>query len=218
MQIEPAREQMIHQQVRAWDVLDDRVLDAMRRVPRERFVPSQYRDVAFADTAIPIGSGQHMLTPQLTGRLLQALAIRPGDQALEIGTGSGYVSACMAMLGAGVQSLEIDPALAAAARRNLEACPAAKVEVIVADAFAADAVPGGPFDVIAVTGSLPLYDQRFQQALKPGGRLFVVVGQAPIMRAHLITRVSDNDYRDESLFETVLPALHNAPQPIAFTF
>ncbi len=218
MQIECAREQMIHQQVRAWDVLDDRVLDAMRRVPRERFVPRQYRDVAFADTAIPIGRGQHMLSPQLTGRMLQALAILPGDEALEVGTGSGYVSACMAMLGARVRSLEIDSALAAVASRNLEACQVNSVAVIVADAFAPGALPAAQFDVIAVTGSLPVYDQRFQQALRPGGRLFVVVGLAPIMRAHLITRVSDNDFRDESLFETVLPALHNAPQPIAFTF
>lgn len=223
MQIELAREQMIHQQVRAWDVLDERVLQTMRRVPRERFVPTEFSDLAFADVEVPLGDGQQMLSPQIVGRLLQALTVAAGDRALEIGTGSGYVSACLAGLGASVRTLEINSRLAVAARANLERCQVAHVDVINADAFADGALNdlrdgAQGFDVIAVTGSLPLYDPRFQQALKPGGRLFVVIGIRPIMQARLISRVSDNEWRDESLFETVLPELHNAPHPPAFTF
>ena len=215
---EAAREQMIHQQVRAWDVLDERVLETMRRVPRERFVPSQYRDLAFADTAIPMGAGEHMLSPQLVGRLLQALSVTEGAAVLEIGTGTGFVSACLAALGGNVRTLEINPDIAAMARANLADARITNVEVITADAFAAGALGSQRYDAIAVTGSMPLGDERLRQALLPGGRLFVVVGSAPIMRAHRITRVSDTEWRNETLFETVLPALHNAPRPVAFTF
>lgn len=218
MQIEAAREQMIHQQVRAWDVLDERVLETMRRVPRERFVPSQYRDLAFADTAIPIGAGERMLSPQMVGRLLQALAVTDGATALEIGTGTGFVSACLAALGGNVRTLEINPDIAAMARANLADARITNVEVITADAFAAGALGSQRYDTIAVTGSVPLGDERLRQALLPGGRLFVVVGSAPIMRAQRITRVSDTEWRNETLFETVLPALHNALRPVAFSF
>ena len=142
-----ARFNMIQQQVRPWGVLDDRVLDALDRVPRERFVPDAYLSLAYADIEIPIGDGQHMLSPKVIGRLLQAVAVQPGDRALEIGTGTGYVSACLAHLGARVLSLEIDPKLADEARTRLAALGFEQVEVRVADGLA-EKIGGGPFHVI----------------------------------------------------------------------
>jgi protein-L-isoaspartate(D-aspartate) O-methyltransferase len=210
---------MIHQQVRPWGVLDDRALDAMEVVQRERFVPDAYLGLAYADCEPPLGNGQLMLSPKVVGRMLQALAVEPGDRALEIGTGSGYVSACLAQLGARVLSLEIDPELAAAAQARLAQQGFGQVQVRCADALSGR-VEGGPFDVIAVTGSLPdaaaLTD--LQQQLTLGGRLFAVVGVAPVMHAVLITRDSATDYRREPLFETCVEALTNATPPQRFVF
>ena len=214
-----ARFNMIHQQVRPWGVLDERVLDALDRVPRERFVPPAYLSLAFADIDIPIGDGQHMLAPKLVGRLLQAVAVQPGERALEIGTGTGYLAACLAHLGARLLSLEIDPGLAAEARERLSAHGFGQVEVRVADGLAGP-VEGGSFYVMVVTGSLPseagLTDLRRQLTL--GGRLFAVVGEAPAMAALLITRVGAADYRRESLFETCIDPLANAVEPERFVF
>ncbi len=153
-----ARQQMVDQQIRTWEVLDPRVLDAMSAVPREAFVPPEYRDLAFADTAIPIGSGQSMLAPKLQGRILQALGVNPADAALEVGTGLGYLAACLSLLGASTRSIDIHPGLVAAAAANLRAMPRIKVELETRDAFSA--APLGEYDVIAVTGSLPVYDTR----------------------------------------------------------
>jgi protein-L-isoaspartate(D-aspartate) O-methyltransferase len=216
MHTEFARGQMITQQVRAWDVLDDRVLTAMRLVPRERFVPLPLRDLAFADAEIPLGHGQYMLAPKVVGRILQALNIQPGARLLEIGTGSGYLSAVAAQLGATVRSLEILPQLTGAARQNLAACEVAGVEVVNADAFATEI--GADYTHIVLTGSLPIYTDRFQKALHTGGRLFAVVGEAPLMEARLITRVADADWQTEVLFETEIDALTNAPRPTPFMF
>jgi protein-L-isoaspartate(D-aspartate) O-methyltransferase len=210
---------MIRQQVRPWGVLDDRALDAMEAVARERFVPDGYLGLAYADCEIPMGKGQFMLPPKVVGRLLQALAVRPGDRCLEIGTGSGYVSACLAQLGARVLSLEIDPDLAAAAQARLADQGFGQVQVRRADGLAGR-VEGSPFDVIAVTGSLPdasaLTD--LQQQLTLGGRLFAVVGEAPVMHAVLITRDGAAAYRREALFETCIEALANAAEPQRFAF
>jgi len=211
-----ARQQMISQQVRAGSVLDAQVLQVMSEVPRERFVPAAYRRVAFADTAIPLPGGQEMLTPQVAGRILQALAITPADRILEIGTGSGFLSACLARLGAQVTSLEIRHELADAARRALHGAGATNCEVLAQDAFAWQ--PPGPFDCIAVTGSLPLPDTRFQEWLAPGGRMFVVVGQPPAMEAWLLKREEHGAVLGESLFETSLPPLDHAPRPDRFAF
>lgn len=211
-----ARQQMISQQVRAGSVLDAQVLQVMSEVPRERFVPAAYRRVAFADTAIPLPGGQEMLTPQVAGRILQALAITPADRILEIGTGSGFLSACLARLGAQVTSLEIRHELADAARRALHGAGATNCEVLTQDAFAWQ--PPGPFDCIAVTGSLPLPDTRFQEWLAPGGRMFVVVGQPPAMEAWLLKREEHGAVLGESLFETSLPPLDHAPRPDRFAF
>jgi protein-L-isoaspartate(D-aspartate) O-methyltransferase len=214
--VEFARRQMIDQQVRAWDVLDDRVLEILAAVPREHFVPDAYRDVAFADTAIPIGHGQSMLSPQVEGRCLQTLAIQREDDILEIGTGSGFFAACLARMGRQVRTLEIFAGLAQVADRVLKAHSVTNVTVESADASKLPAEPR--YDVIAVTASLPVYDARFERALKPGGRLFVVVGPGPVMEARLVTRVAEEQWARESLFETAIPPMINAVRPDAFNF
>lgn len=210
---------MIHQQVRPWGVLDERVLEALDRVPRERFVPDAYLSLAYADIDIPLGEGRHMLAPKLVGRLLQAVAVKPGDRALEIGTGTGYVGACLAHLGARVLSLEIDPGLAAAARTRLSSLGFGGVEVRAGDGLGGQ-IEGGPFDVIVVTGSLPSEKALtgLRQQLTLDGRLFAVVGEAPAMAALLLTRVGGADYRRDSLFETCIDPLANAVEPERFVF
>ncbi|MCK6371132.1 MAG: protein-L-isoaspartate O-methyltransferase [Gammaproteobacteria bacterium] len=217
MDTETARQQMVTQQVRAWDVLEPTVLDTLAKIPRERFVPYRYAALAFADTAIPLPEGQHMLTPQLEGRLLQALDIAAADRILEIGTGSGFLTACLARLGGQVTSLEIRPALATAARSRLRDLGIGNCTIVDADLF--EWTTAERFDCIAVGGSLPALEPSLLEWLAPGGRLFVVLGEAPVMEAWLIRRASDGEgYGRESLFETVLPPLDHAPQPDRFTF
>jgi protein-L-isoaspartate(D-aspartate) O-methyltransferase len=216
MNIEIAREQMIEQQVHAWEVFDERVLTTMRQVRREQFAPTPFREVAFADASIPLPQGQTMLPAKLHGRILQSLAVNPADIALEVGAGSGYLSACLGQLAGRVRSLEIFPELAELARRNLFEAAINNVSVEVADAMQFS--EQSAYDVIAVTGSLPLYDERFQQALRIGGRLFVIVGQAPVMEAWQVTRVGEREWQRVSLFETVVAPLVNAPRPSAFVF
>jgi protein-L-isoaspartate(D-aspartate) O-methyltransferase len=216
---EKARFNMIQQQVRPWDVTDDRVLEAMAEVPREHFVPDAYRALAYADMEIPIGDGQSMLAPKVVGRMLQALQIGPGDRALEIGAGTGYVTACLARLAGRLVSLEIDPALAAEARDNLHASETQRLELREGDGLAGPA-EGGPFDVIAVTGSLP-DDQvlpSLQEQLAPAGRLFVVIGEDPVMEATLITRSAGGGLSRRGLFETSVPPLANIPETAHFVF
>jgi protein-L-isoaspartate(D-aspartate) O-methyltransferase len=216
MNIELAREQMIGQQVNTWEVLDDRILDVMREIRREAFVPRAWQGVAFADSPIPLPHGQLMLPPKVHGRILQALSLQPADVALEIGTGTGYLAACMGKLGGRVRSVEIVPELAEMARANLLAAAVNNVAVETGDGMQLEETLA--FDAIAVTGSLPLYDERFQRALKIGGRLFVVVGQSPVMEAWKITRVGEREWQREGLFETVIPPLTNAPKPPEFVF
>jgi protein-L-isoaspartate(D-aspartate) O-methyltransferase len=202
--------------VRAWDVLEARVLDVMRQVPRELFVPQEQRYRAYADVEVPLAHGQHMLRPSVAGRLLQALLPQRGEAVLEIGTGSGFVTACLRAMAAQVRSLEIFPELAAAARGNLAALGMRDVEVLDADALNFDS--GARYGAIAVTASLPLYDARFERMLRPGGRLFVVVGEAPVMDARLVRRTAEDACSVESLFETVIDPLVNAVRPPGFTF
>lgn len=216
MNIEVAREQMIEQQVRTWDVFDENVLETLRQVRREQFAPAPFRDVAFADTKIPLPHGQSMLPAKIHGRILQALAAGPDDVALEIGAGSGYLSACLGLLTARVRSLEIIPQLAELARTNVRAAAINNVAIEVADGMQLEELSA--YDVIAVTGSLPLYDERFQQALRIGGRLFVVVGQDPVMEAWKVTRIGEREWQRQSLFETIIDPLINAPRPSAFVF
>lgn len=210
-----ARQQMVDQQVRTWEVLDPAVLDALAAVPREAFVPASYRELAFADAPIPIGFGQSMLAPKLQGRILQALGTSRSDAALEIGTGTGYLCACLTLLAGTVRSIELHEGLADIARANLRSI-GSTANVDACDAFGAK--PLGEYDAIAITASMPVYDRRFEQALRIGGRLFVVVGEAPIMDAMLVRRVSATQWLRESLFETVLDPLIGAPRPDGFVF
>ncbi|BCU07380.1 protein-L-isoaspartate O-methyltransferase family protein [Allochromatium tepidum] len=216
---ELARFNMIRQQIRPWGVLDDRVLEVMGAVERERFVPDAYRALAYADIEIPNSNGTLMLAPKVVGHLLQALAVQPGDRALEIGTGSGYVAACLSRLGARVISLEIDPAQAAEAAERLEALKFDWVEVREGDGLAGP-VSGGPFDAIAVKGSMPTEDAlpMLRDQLTIGGRLFCILGTAPAMECVRVTRVGRYDYRRESLFEVEVAPLRNAPEPAGFEF
>ncbi len=211
-----ARQQMVDQQIRTWEVLDPRVLDVLSEVPREAFVPNGYRELAFADAPLPIGLGQFMLAPNIQGRILQALGVNASDSALEIGTGTGYLSACLGLLAAATHSIEIHAQFTAAAAANLRAMPQARVRLETRDAF--DPAPLGEYDVIAVTGSLPVYDERFERALRVGGRLFIVVGPVPVMDAILVRRVGHTEWIRESLFETVIDPLINATAAQGFVF
>ena len=212
-----AREQMVRQQVRAWEVLDDRVLAVFEQLPRERFVPDEYAGMAFADAQIPLPDGECMLEPKLTGRILQALTIEPGERVLEVGTGSGFLSACMAHLGATVRSVERHATLVEAARQSLARCDVREVEVVHADIW--QTMPAeGLYDVIVLTGSLPQYQAAFETALRPAGRLFSVVGEGPVMAAQLRRRLTTNDCSVTTLFETSLPALFGAARRERFQF
>lgn len=216
MQTEFARVQMITQQVRAWDVFDERVLDAMRRTPREFFVPEKFAELAFADAEIPLRAGQHMLPPKIVGRLLQALEAAPGMRALVVGCGTGFVPACLSAMGASVRAIEIDGELAAAARHNLKRAGFGQVEVVAGDTFHLDL--GKDYALIAVCGSLPLYDDRFARALAVGGKLFAVVGATQLQEALLVTRTGEATWDSKGLFETAIDALDNAKRPEPFTF
>lgn len=216
MDADYAREQMVEQQVRAWDVLDGRVLNILREIPREAFVPAEYQDLAFADTGIPLGHGVSMMTPMQVGRLLQALSITREDQVLEVGTGSGFLCACLAGLAARVHSIDIHEDFTARARQRLEELGIRNVRLETRDGNSLE--EQSAYDAIAVTGSLPKYTSNFEKALKIGGRLFVVVGKGPVMEAMLITRIGAEKWVREVLYETSLPPLGNSPKAEGFRF
>ena len=213
---EAARRQMIEQQVRTWDVLDARVLETLAAVPREKFVPEAYRQVAFADAPIPIGHGQFMLMPALEGRILQALAPVRGERALEIGTGSGFFAACLAHLTGSVDSIEIHADLAAGAARATGELGISRVAIETGDALAREY--DAAYEVVAVTGSLPAPDRRLERALVVGGRLFVIVGTGPVMEARLVTRTGEDSWLSEPLFETRVEPLILQSAPSRFRF
>ena len=207
---------MVSQQLRAWDVFDERILAVMDYVPRERFVPPEWRGLAYADAEIPLGAGKLLAPPKLQGRALQALLPEADDNVLEIGAGTGYMTACLALLARSVTSIELHPALAEAARSNLAALDIRNAEVIEGDALAMELPP--EFDVICVNGSLPVAERRLARLLRPGGRLFLVTGRPPLMQALRVTRQDDASWTTEKLFETCLPPLENARQPAEFVF
>jgi len=217
MNLEQARYNMIEQQIRTWDVLDDGVLGVLSATPREDFVPEQYRALAFSDICIPLANNQCMMPPKLEGKLLQSLTIQPTDHILEIGTGSAYLTACLARIGESVHSIDLFEDFTEAARERLARHTIENVTLETADA-AAGCKTDTRYDVIAVTGSLPVLHRNFHKLLNPGGRLFVIAGRPPIMQALLITRVGEQEWNQESLFETSIPALLNAPQPEYFKF
>ncbi len=213
---EAARRQMIDQQVRASAVLDPRVLETLAAVPRERFVPEAFRAVAFADAPIPIGHGQWMLAPVLEGRILQALAPVRGERVLEIGTGSGYFSACLAHLTGSVDSIEIHAELAAGAARALGDQGVARVTIETGDALARDYEAA--YEVVAVTGSLPAASRALEQALVVGGRMFATIGSGAVMEACLVTRTGEDSWLSEPLFETRIEPLILKTRPSRFSF
>ncbi len=216
MKTDFARQQMVDQQVRAWDVLSSDILQTLMTVPREQFVPVGYEALAFADTEIPIGHGESMMTPTLEGKLLQALELKSTDSVLEIGTGTGFVTACLAQLAGEVMSVDIHEDFLQTAAANLEDSGTSDVGLLAMDAT--KKLPDAQYDAIAVTGSIQSFDPRFVMSLKPGGRLFVVVGDAPAMDARLVTRTGDNEWKTDSLFETSLKPLVNGNLPAQFSF
>jgi protein-L-isoaspartate(D-aspartate) O-methyltransferase len=214
MNLEQARTNMVEQQIRTWEVLDQDVLDLLYLVPREEFVPAAHRALAFSDLEIPIGHGENMWQPKLEARVLQELNIRKTDRVLEAGTGSGYFTALLAHRGAQVVSVEINPALAELGRANLERHGADNVVLEVGDA-ARGWPRHAPYDVIVLTGSTPVLPAAFLEQLAPEGRLFAVVGDAPAMAARLIVA---GGQRVTDLFETVIRPLANAERPSRFKF
>lgn len=217
MNFEQARLNMIEQQIRPAEVLDQKVLDVIAATPREDFVPLNYRNLAFVDMMIPLGEGQVMWTPIMEGRMLQALALRSTDAVLEVGTGSGYTAAMLAKLGRCVTTVEINPVLAQRAQQNLNRHGGRDVTLEIGDA-SRDWESGAPYNAIVIGGSLPLMPDAYKRRLKIGGRLFAIVGDTPVMECILITRLGDNEWAQEALFETDVPALLNAPQPQRFIF
>ena len=215
MDVEQARYNMIEQQIRTWDVLDQRILDLVAHVRRENYVPEKYQDIAFADLRIPLGEGNSMMEPKLEARILQTLNIQPDDRALEIGTGSGYLTACLSELADSVVSYDIDETLSKQAGHRLANDEHENISLRIGDAMG-ELQFNEQFDVIVVTGSLPAMDKRFHDLLKIDGRLFMVVGVAPAMEALLVTRVGENEWSTESLFETELVPLVNTSTPSHF--
>ena len=211
-----ARQQMVEQQVRAWEVLHPDILRVLKDIPREQFVPTGCEALAFADTEIPIGRGQSMMTPTLEGRVLQALDPQAGDKVLEIGTGTGFLSACFRRLAAHVTSVDIHEDFLETAKVNLEDSGISDVSLLAMDATRE--LPDETFDVIAVTASVEEFDPRYLGVLAPGGRLFIVVGKAPAMEARLVTKTGDKDWETESLFETQLAPLVDANRRSEFLF
>lgn len=216
MNIDYAREKMIEQQVRAWDVLDPTVLEVLGKIPREQFVPRAYQLLAFADVEIPIGHGESMMTPTVEGRVLQALNLDGLGRVLEIGTGTGFLTACLARLCDHVTSIDIYEDFLKRAGENLADTGIENVDLQHMDAI--ERLPDGRFDAIAVTGSVQRFDPRFVEALKDGGHLFIVVGDAPAMDARRVTRTGDSDWTSESLFETDLKPLVRGSLPPQFAF
>lgn len=213
-----AREQMIQQQLRTWEVLDDEVLQRFSRLDRTAFVPANYRSLAYADLAIPLGEGEHMLAPKLAGRIVQAIKPGPNHRVLEIGTGSGFLTAALAGLACSVRSIERRPEQAERARAALAAAGVRNAEVMTADAYQPGVLGDGLYDVVVLGGSLPQREPLFESRLAVGGRLFAVIGQGPAMAASLIERSGEDAWRDSVLFETVLKPLHGAVAPARFRF
>ncbi|PTR16881.1 protein-L-isoaspartate(D-aspartate) O-methyltransferase [Nitrosospira sp. Nsp2] len=223
MDLEQTRFNMVEQQIRPWDVLDQEVLKLLFELRREEFVPPAYRSLAFVDMEIPLGYGEVMLAPKLEARILQELQVKKTDKILEVGSGSGYLAALLAKKGEYVHSVEIVPELKAMAEKNLQAHGIANVLVENGDG-ALGWPRHGPYDVIVLTGSTPVLPEAFQKSLRAGGRMFAVVGDAPVMQAALVNCLvqekegAPGAYNTVGLFETCITPLRNAQQPTRFTF
>jgi len=216
MNLDQARFNMVEQQIRTWEVLDQEVLDLLFEVRREEFVPPNAQSLAFVDMEIPLGLGEIMLAPKMEARMLQELSVKSTDKVLEIGSGSGYMTALLAKRAAFVESVEIVPELSAFAAKNLAAHRIENVKLHVGDA--AKGWSGGPYDVIVLTGSTPILAPAFLSMLNPGGRLLAVIGDAPVMKATLFNAAEKGEIARVELFETCVKPLRNAPQPERFVF
>ena len=217
MNFDQARFNMVEQQIRPWEVLDSRVLSLLETIHREDFVPVRYRKLAFADLAVPLACGQFMMAPKIEARMLQALDLREDESVLEIGTGSGFVTACLAALAKRVVSVELYEELHQQASLELQDKDISNVELFLGDVMDGWQ-PEQAHDVVVVTGSVPRIPELFMGWVNPGGRLFVVTGESPAMEARLLTRLDVTEWAEESLFETDLPRLANSEPPLEFEF
>jgi protein-L-isoaspartate(D-aspartate) O-methyltransferase len=217
MNFDQARFNMVEQQIRPWEVLDSKVLALLESIRREDFVPVRYRKLAFADIAVPLACGQHMMRPKIEARMLQAVNLREDETVLEIGTGSGFVTACLSRLAKRVVSVEVFEELHKEAALKLQDQGMNNVELFVGDAMSGWQ-PEQAHDVVVVTGSVPLVPEIFKGWVNPGGRLFIVTGDSPAMDARLLTRLDATEWAEESLLETDLPRLVNAELPPEFEF
>lgn len=215
--VEQARFNMIEQQIRPCDVLEGRILELLKHVRREQFVPAGRKELAFVDMEIPLGHGASMWSPKLEARVLQELHLSRKDKVLEIGSGSGYLTALLASLAGMVTSVEIVPELSAMAKQNLAAFGRDNVTFEVGDA-ARGWGNGTSYDVIVLTASTPVLPAAFQNSLNVGGRLFAIVGDAPVMEAKLVTRVAADTFETVNIMETSVAPLQNAAQPERFVF
>jgi protein-L-isoaspartate(D-aspartate) O-methyltransferase len=214
--LDQARFNMVEQQIRTWEVLDQEVLDLLFEIRREEFVPPSAKSLAFVDMEIPLGHGEVMLAPKMEARMLQELDVKSADKILEIGSGSGHMTALLAKRGAFVDSVEIVPELSAFAGKNLTAHGIDNIKLHIGDG--AQGWSGGPYDVILLTGSTPVLAPAFLNMLNPGGRLLAVIGDAPVMKATLFNAAEKGEIVSTELFETCIPLLRNAPQPKRFVF
>lgn len=221
MSIEQARFNMIEQQIRPWDVLDPEVLELLVTVKREAFVPAAYKSLTFMDTEIPLPCGENMLTPKVEARILQEAAIKKHENVLEIGAGSGYMAALLAHKARHVTTVEIEPELEKMAQKNLSDYGVTNVDVVLGDGaqgWIGCGKNSAPYDVIVISGSLPVLPDAFLQQIKVGGRILAVIGEAPVMSAQVITRVSEVSYQTVNIFETTIKPLRNATVPSHFKF
>ncbi len=222
MDFNKARFNMVEQQIRPWNVLDQSILDLLFSIKRENFVAPELREMAFSDLELPIridgkNTGEVMLSPKMEARMVQELALKAHDHVLEIGTGSGYMTALLASKSESVTSVEIRPEISAFAKNNLKQAGIANVNLVVADGACGYAA-GGNFDAIVITGAVPVLSANFKNQLKVGGRLLAVVGEEPVQSAVLITRMGEKEFSERKLFEVLIPELANAPQPERFHF
>jgi len=217
MNLEQARTNMVEQQIRTWEVLDQDVLDLLYTVPREEFVPQAYRNLAFTDMEIPIGGGEKMWPPRMEARVLQELTVKRTDRVLEVGTGSGYLTALLAHRAAQVYSVELEPTLAAFGRANVARHGVDNVTFEIGDG-ARGFGKWAPYDIVVLTGSVPLLPRGILESLAPGGRAFAVVGDAPVMCAKLVTCSAPGSFHTVELFETLLAPLANCERPSRFSF
>ncbi len=217
MNFDQARSNMVNQQIRPWEVINPRVLGALENIQREDFVPARYRKLAYADMAIPLEQGQSMMHPVIEGRVLQAIDLKEDESVLEIGTGSGFFSACLAKLGKSVCSVDIHQSLSDSARDILKSKKIKNVECFTGDALNGW-MPEQAHDVVVVTGGVRDIPRVFMEWVNPGGRLFVISGESPAMQARLLKRLNISDWEEENLFETDLPLLTHAERPVEFEF